>query len=350
MSWQGAVQYWAEKAGCAELDFVGSSQFARVWTYSLIYGLVMTIGITVPFRWCASGKAGIKIADEPDGDTEEGGDAAKKKLQETLTGLGEDIKPDKEAAKRHLIRTSATIHGKWMSPLWTPTYRLSEIGGTGTELYFRTLRNFFFIFAYMAGITGPLLAFSMLGTFGPDNGQFLVKTTIGNLGEFVAADLIDPWNRVVRLGCEGMEINKLTGIFGWLDFAAVIVFLVYLLWARFLQIPRCAMADDLEQVTPRDYSVVIEGLPAKVENHKDYERLLKEHLVERLQYTRSRRHSPWELPPVEVEELTIVRDYRGRLHELKDRAHLEQRVRIAEAYVQNGGSTRRLDKLRAQLE
>ena len=24
---------------------------ARVWTYSLIYALVMTVGITVPFRW-----------------------------------------------------------------------------------------------------------------------------------------------------------------------------------------------------------------------------------------------------------------------------------------------------------
>lgn len=42
---------------------MGSSQFARVWTYSVVYGLVMTVGITVPFRWCTHGKAAVKIYD-----------------------------------------------------------------------------------------------------------------------------------------------------------------------------------------------------------------------------------------------------------------------------------------------
>ncbi|CAK9042922.1 unnamed protein product [Durusdinium trenchii] len=359
MSWQGALKYWAEKAGCAELDFVGTSQFARVWTYSLIYALVMTVGITVPFRWCSRGKAAVKIYDAPpEDDPEEGVDESSPKTARTNktnktyktydASQATDPTPNLEEARKHLIHTSATTHHQWLSPLWTPTYRLSEIGGTGTELYFRTLRNLAFIFAYMAGITGPLLAFCWLGTFGPDTGQFLLKTTIGNLGEYVEADVIDPWNRVVRLGCEGMELVKLTGIFGWLDFSAVIVFLIYLIWARFYQIPRMAEADDLEQVTPKDYALTIESLPATIPNQQEYEQRLEQHLLERLRYTRGRRPSPWELPEPSIEEIVLVRDYKGRLHELTERAKLEISVGIAKAHAK-GKPSKSVDKLEAKL-
>eukprot|EP00439_Symbiodinium_sp_Y106_P000366 s7601_g1.t1 len=191
---QAALHYWAEKAGCAELDFGGNAQFARVWTYSAIYGLTLTLGITIPFRWCAGRKRAFKVADSA-GDAEEGDSPAKKTA--TMKSVEMELidpTPNIEAAKAHLVRTSATVENKWLSPLCTPTYRLSEIGGTGTELYFRTLRNLGFIFAYMAAATGPLVAFCLLGNFGPDTGQFLLKTTIGNLGEFVEADIIDPWS------------------------------------------------------------------------------------------------------------------------------------------------------------
>eukprot|EP00913_Durusdinium_trenchii_P004861 g4515.t1 len=362
MSWQATLKYWAEKAGCAELDFVGTSQFARVWTYSLIYALVMTVGITVPFRWCSRGKAAVKIYDAPpEDDPEEGVDESSPKTARTNktnktyktydASQATDPTPNLEdgggRARKHLIHTSATTHHQWLSPLWTPTYRLSEIGGTGTELYFRTLRNLAFIFAYMAGITGPLLAFCWLGTFGPDTGQFLLKTTIGNLGEYVEADVIDPWNRVVRLGCEGMELVKLTGIFGWLDFSAVIVFLIYLIWARFYQIPRMAEADDLEQVTPKDYALTIESLPATIPNQQEYEQRLEQHLLERLRYTRGRRPSPWELPEPSIEEIVLVRDYKGRLHELTERAKLEISVGIAKAHAK-GKLGKSVDKLEAK--
>eukprot|EP00435_Cladocopium_sp_Y103_P018490 s272_g4.t1 len=358
MSWQGALEYWAEQAGCSELSFDQSSQFARVWTYSVIYALVMTIGITVPFRWCSREKAAIKIHHEPDEDPEEGIDPATPhtvktnkttNTYKTYNVEASDPTPNLEEARKHLVHTSATQHHKWMSPLCTPTYRLSEVGGTGTELYFRTLRNMAFIFAYMAGITGPLVAFCWLGNFGPDTGQFLLKTTIGNLGEYADADIIDPIQRVVRLGCEGMPLKDLTGIFGWLDFSAVLVFLVYLIWARFWQIPRMAEADDMEQVTPKDYAVVIESLPAQIPDQAQYEQKLTEHLLERLRYTRGRRPSPWELPEPTVEEVVLVRDYKGRLHELTERAQLEINVGIAEAHAK-GKPSKKVDKLKKQLE
>lgn len=34
---------------------------ARVWTYSVIYGLVMTVGITVPFRWLGNTEADVDV-------------------------------------------------------------------------------------------------------------------------------------------------------------------------------------------------------------------------------------------------------------------------------------------------
>ncbi|CAE7758768.1 unnamed protein product, partial [Symbiodinium pilosum] len=126
------------EAGCAELDFGGNTQFARVWTYSVIYGLTLTLGITIPFRWCSGSKRGFKVADVVPDDEE--GDSPAKKSTTTKTECELiDPEPNIEAAKAHLVRTSATQEQKWLSPMCTPTYRLSEIGGTGTELYFRTL-------------------------------------------------------------------------------------------------------------------------------------------------------------------------------------------------------------------
>jgi hypothetical protein len=40
---------------------------------------------------------------------------------------------------------------------------------------------------FEAAITFPTMAFCLLGTFAPDNGQFLARTTIGNLGLYVVA-------------------------------------------------------------------------------------------------------------------------------------------------------------------
>lgn len=53
-------------------------------------------------------------------------------------------------------------------------------------LYFETLRTMGYLFATMAAITFPTTAFCLLGTFTPDNGQVLARTSIGNLGLYIA--------------------------------------------------------------------------------------------------------------------------------------------------------------------
>eukprot|EP00931_Biecheleriopsis_adriatica_P101809 TRINITY_DN76888_c0_g1_i1.p1 TRINITY_DN76888_c0_g1~~TRINITY_DN76888_c0_g1_i1.p1 ORF type:complete len:1029 (-),score=182.71 TRINITY_DN76888_c0_g1_i1:101-3187(-) len=338
-TWQSALKYWAEKASCAEIDMVGDSEFSRVWTYSVIYGITLAAGITIPFRWCTIGKRSLVIPDDADPESPAAASSSR--------GFShESSEPDFKAAELHLRRTSCTKDGRYYSPFFTPTSTLSEIGGTGTELYFRNLRNLGFIFAYMAAITGPITAFSTLGSFGPDTGQFLVKTTIGNLGSFVDASVIDPWKRIVNLGCQGILITDLTKIFGWLDFASIIIFLVYTVWFRFVQIPKSAAEDNLEQVTPADFSLVIHGLPYKIDNQVDYERLLKEHLLERMQEMRRRKKNHDYIAEPDVVEVTLVRDYGGRLHEIKSRAELLQNIDIAKKY----GKDKQVAKLEKYLE
>eukprot|EP00930_Biecheleria_cincta_P072492 TRINITY_DN5987_c0_g2_i3.p1 TRINITY_DN5987_c0_g2~~TRINITY_DN5987_c0_g2_i3.p1 ORF type:complete len:1063 (+),score=153.55 TRINITY_DN5987_c0_g2_i3:43-3189(+) len=336
---QASFKALAEKASCAEIDMVGKSDFARVWVYSLIYGLTLALGITIPFRWCRSGKKSIRIhtSDEVD---EAGRAPSSPKLgfgDSNTEGFYGNPEPDIAKAQEHLRKTSATHKDsrsktyKWQNPLFTPVERLNDLGGTGTELYFRNLRNLGFIFAYMAALTSPIAAFNMLGNFGPDTGQALLKSAIGNLGSWEAASHLDPSARIVQVGCQGWEIQHMTAIFGWLDFAAIIIFLIYTVWFRFIQVPRAALQDSAEQVTPRDFAVVIDKLPHKIENQKDYAKLLEEHILSRLAYVRSRQKHP-DSRQSEVVEITFVRDYGGRLANLRSRAELVQTKEILQKY------------------
>ena len=60
---------------------------------------------------------------------------------------------------------------------------------------------------FEAAITFPTTAFCLLGTFAPDNGQFLARTTIGNLGLYVVARHPRPiffgWFIMIHQACTG---------------------------------------------------------------------------------------------------------------------------------------------------
>lgn len=335
---QAAFKEWAEKASCAEIDMIGKSDFARVWTYSLIYGLTLALGITIPFRWCRSSKKAFQVQHlDEEGGGEDHSTGKKQSGQKTLSSLESGCEPDLAKAEEHLRMTSATHRAPgssrftWQNPLCTPVHKLNELGGTGVELYFRNLRNLGFIFAYMAALTSPISAFCLLGNFGPDTGQVLLKTSIGNLGAFVDPSMLEPMNRIVQVGCQGWEIQHLTPIFAWLDFTAIIIFMIYTVWFRFIQVPRTAIEDAAEQVTPNDYAVVIDYLPTTIGNQKEYAKLLEEHLLSRLAYVRRRQKEPDDRPS-EVVEITFVRDYNGRLADLRYRAELVQQKEILQRY------------------
>jgi len=356
---EGAIDIWAQRAGCADINLVQTNEFAKVWIWSTIYGLSLFMAITIPFCWCGAKKKASKdsrkVADEPAAKaTDQAAPQGSQSLHSSQSLEPEHYdnpQPNYEAARRHLLRSSPTKNGRWRNPFTTSLHELSAVGGTGTELYFQMLRNFGFCFAYMAALTAPLTAFALTSDFGPDTGQALLKTTIGNLGKFISPEILEPASRLVIVGCQGMELTKLTQIFGWLDFLAGVIFLSFVAYFRFYRIPKSAREDDLDTISPGDFAVVIDKVPAMIAEQTHYEQLLREHLVKRLEYARSRTGCTDEKPP-EVCEITFVRDYNGRLGDLKWQAELRQRNEIVEAYgkeKQIANMSKKLEKLNGRL-
>eukprot|EP00931_Biecheleriopsis_adriatica_P083813 TRINITY_DN5750_c0_g1_i1.p1 TRINITY_DN5750_c0_g1~~TRINITY_DN5750_c0_g1_i1.p1 ORF type:complete len:950 (+),score=173.43 TRINITY_DN5750_c0_g1_i1:52-2901(+) len=342
--YQDALQLLSKEAKCAQLDMTERSEFARVWVYSAIYSIALVLLLAVPFYWCRTRKrkkfAEVRPATE---DTEEAMQVVKNRGRQSLQDA--QIKEiDFEAARRHLVRTSATEDDKWKNPITTSISEISKTGGSGTELYFRSLRNLGFIFAYKSALTLPTWAFCLLGNFAPDTGQFLLRGTISNLGRFVPTSLLDPTRRLISIGCEGALLEDITPFFAWLDFAGTLLFLVYVVWMRFVRIPNAAATDNREQVSVADFAVAIDCLPETIEDHRKYAELLEAHIVRRIKAVRACQKKPCD-KDVSVRELTLVRDYKGRLDSLIARAQLAQNIEIQQAH----GKEKKVEKLSEKL-
>lgn len=337
-----ALEIWATEADCSEISLDGVSDFARVWVFSAITSVGLLIMLIVPFVWCRKRAARVV----PEGIVDESPTGATKTRASEVEADLNRSEPDLAAAKRHLVRSSATVDGKWLSPCSAGLDKMCVIGGTGTSLYFGTLRSMGYLFATMAAITFPTMAFCLLGTFAPDNGQFLARTTIGNLGLYVDTQVLDPLLRIVRVNCDGASLSNLTAVFAWLDFAAVFILFVYLVRFRFYDIPKQIEDDDLQQVSVSDFSVLIEKLPARIPNQRDYERLLTEHLESRMRAVQNA-HGDKKNP--QVCEVTLVRDFKGRLDALQEQARLTQQIEVQKAY-HNERKLAKLTNKKAKLD
>lgn len=337
-----ALEIWATEADCSEISLDGVSDFARVWVFSAITSVGLLIMLIVPFVWCRKRAARVV----PEGIVDESPTGATKARASEVEADLNRSEPDLAAAKRHLVRSSATVDGKWLSPCSAGLDKMCVIGGTGTSLYFGTLRSMGYLFATMAAITFPTTAFCLLGTFAPDNGQFLARTTIGNLGLYVDTQVLDPLLRIVRVNCDGASLSNLTAVFAWLDFAAVFILFVYLVRFRFYDIPKQIEDDDLQQVSVSDFSVLIEKLPARIPNQRDYERLLTEHLESRMRAVQNA-HGDKKNP--QVCEVTLVRDFKGRLDALQEQARLTQQIEVQKAY-HNERKLAKLTNKKAKLD
>lgn len=338
-----ALAIWAAEADCSEISLDGVSDFARVWVFSSITSVGLLIVLIVPFVWCR--KRAARVVPEGIVDDSPAG-ATKTRVSEAGADLNRS-EPDLAAAKRHLLRSSATVDGKYLSPCSAGLDKMCVIGGTGTSLYFGTLRTMGYLFATMAAITFPTTAFCLLGTFAPDNGQFLARTTIGNLGLYVDTQVLDPLLRIVRVNCDGASLVNLTAVFAWLDFAAVFILFVYLLRFRFYDIPKQIEDDDLQQVSVSDFSVLIEKLPARISNQRDYERLLREHLESRMRAVQNAHGGDKKEP--QVCDVTLVRDFKGRLDALQEQARLTQQIEVQKAY-HNDRKLAKLTNKKAKLD
>ena len=338
-----ALATWAAEAPkCVEIAVGGrSSALSRVWIVSSAGALGLISVVLVPYFWCRR-ETERKVLPEVGG----GGACSKDVRRSKL--------PDMASAERHLVSSSCTVDGRWLNPLCTNIDSFSEIGGSGLEMYFKTLRSLGILFATMAALTFPTTAFCLQGTFAPDNGQILARASIGNLGLLADTKLLDPLLRVVRAGCDGAELSELTPIFAWLDLSCMIVLFLYLVRFRFIEIPRQAKLDDLESVSVQDFSVVIDNLPPRIEYQaEDYESLLKSHLEERMKALQG--SSPGKPEPVApaVADITLVRDFSGRLETLKARGRTLQSIDVAKASGKDKAifkAERKLAKLDRRLQ
>ena len=148
--------------------------------------------------------------------------------------------------QQHLLHTSPTegedADLRWRSPWQMRIEDINEVGGTGTELYFKLVRTLGLCFAAMTGVTLPIVAFSWVGDFSPARGgvpHLLSRLTIGNLGNLALGGLHQD-GRYVLLGCQGRPLSELTVAFSWLDAAATLIFLLCVARFYYIEVPAVA--------------------------------------------------------------------------------------------------------------
>mmetsp|Transcript_21039 Transcript_21039/g.59746 ORF Transcript_21039/g.59746 Transcript_21039/m.59746 type:complete len:1090 (-) Transcript_21039:542-3811(-) len=390
-----AIQ-WANQSQCECISMDDDSQFARLWGLCILAAILFCTAVTAPFcprRWyrrlrkCCCRRCegtgeeappeGEEREGEKDGGGETGGAVADEEAQEKpcvesaswwddpTEGVEDHPEPDITAAERHLVSSSATKSGQWRSIWETSAGDLGEIGGPGTALYFVLLRCLGIVFAYMTALSCASVAFNALSSFAPDTGNFLSKTTIGNIGSSVSGAELPPEQRYIILKdeageCQGSQVSLVTAIIGWLDFSATVIFLVAVLMFRFVLIPRIAEQTDADEITPADYAVEIENLPRRFEGMEEfvdadgrtaYERELSELICQRVMAVREKERlragasaEPADAgAPVKVEEMVLVRDFDERLGALKATAEWRKEQKIAE-YCGEEKAAARLEK------
>jgi len=317
--------------GCTEISLDESSAFAGVWVFSIMTAIMLFLVTSFPYCMCTQ-----ETRKDARGDAESAADPQATKQTGAIDAIAEaklDPTPNLKAARLHMWRSSATDAEmgelKWRSVWSTPIHELTKCGGgIGTELYFRLLRSLGFCFCFMAAITAPLVAFNTQGNFAPDSGNDLVKTTVGNIGTVFVNSTLVPSQRYVIVKCQAIAVSALTQYFGALDVVATGLFLAFMCYVRFWQIPTCESEDNEKNTTPQDFTVRVDYLPRKLsEGHADYEKTLETFIQERVQDARKKRDGS---APVKVHEVTLVRDYDQKFSAVLKYSKLKEQREIAE--------------------
>lgn len=322
-SWTLAKEAWAADLGCGEIDEGSTSQFARIWVNCIVGGATIVACVTVPFYWCNDWShepvtVEPPIDDKEDGTPETSPHAKPPRLADSVSKEMDPV-PNLENAIQHLKETSPTVNGRWRR-LHTNATELNEVGGLGVELYFRLLQALGFCFCYMSVFIMPLMVFSWNGNFAVDIGGSFAKTTAANLGNLVEVSGVAQEARLAIIGCQGVLVTKLTEWFGWLDWVTMVIFTFFVVYFRFVTVPKVTAEMDEHCVTVSDFAVEIDGLPERIDDHKNYEELLRAHLEERIGSSTS---------PA-VRELSIIRDFDQRLGSVKRRLNLMFEKSVAE--------------------
>eukprot|EP00927_Polykrikos_kofoidii_P017680 TRINITY_DN18074_c0_g2_i2.p1 TRINITY_DN18074_c0_g2~~TRINITY_DN18074_c0_g2_i2.p1 ORF type:complete len:978 (-),score=164.34 TRINITY_DN18074_c0_g2_i2:85-3018(-) len=375
-----ALTLYATQTSCNSILTEQRSEIYRVFLICVTYGCALATLVTVPYFWCGFDvrpplfdDEDIASRDLDAGDLEDlkkektKFDAAKstgrpKDQQRAVAEALTDHTPKMKEAHEHLRLTSSTDEDGDFRGFWdTRLYEMSEIGGSSVELYFRLLVAMGFCFTYMSIVTSPLAMFSWNGNFLPDAGSAFAKTTVGNLG-WIAGAGVPQEQRLIIIGCQGIDIKEMTAIFGKLDIVALVIYLLTIFYFRWVMVPRAMSENNDEVQTVGDFSVQIDHLPNIIPDQGNYAMWLTKHLEERLEAVREadsaggcckRRRDLSALPVPKVKELTLVRDYGKRLGSIKERARLLQAKEVAQfknATKKVARIAKKLDKIKEYLQ
>jgi len=257
--------------------------------------------------------------------------------------------PDLNRAKEHMRESSPTDKDNNWRSIWdTSIKEIGLLGGPGLGLYFTLLVYLGLCFSYSFIFSIPLTVFTVLGDFAPEGSGAFPQLSIANLGTESTPGVAQE-NRLVVMGCQGMQLSELTKYFGWLDFMGNALFTWCAFWLCFRKVPETERDLDEAAIQASDYALEMDQLPERLDNdHENYKTHLERHLVERVQEARRNqaRFYTGKTPPVEICDIVLVRDRSMKLGKQKLMAQLGQQKDIEEFK----GNTDKIGKIQTKID
>lgn len=228
---------------------------------------------------------------------------------------------------------------QWIS-LWNRMV-LGQLG-PGVQLYFELHLMLGICFFVMFLISTPTLYWCLKGTQVEDLDPYgvvssfyksLAKASIGNLGSCPQCTLAELHERPLY-ATGSTRVKDVTLSIAWLDFAGMVVYLIFVAWFQFWWLPRSTNDVDQENDTASDFAIQIQRLPrvlgkdSRSNVHLAYQDKLKDHFVEVI-----KKFLPESAPEEAVCEVALVREYDGALTKFMEIAGLERQKKNAEAGV-----------------
>mmetsp|Transcript_61827 Transcript_61827/g.143878 ORF Transcript_61827/g.143878 Transcript_61827/m.143878 type:complete len:913 (+) Transcript_61827:40-2778(+) len=319
-----ALQELALETGCEKVDVGDPGAIIAAWVALILVCLGCTVAIAAGFRMY------IVRRKQEDEEEEQEVQCRGRKPRPKPVRREENVDPtpNLDAAKEHLrLSSPVDANGNWRDLWATPMKELGEIGGPGLGLYFQMLLYLGVSFTIMFILSLPLLMFSSLGDFAPEEADSLPQSMIANLGTPATAGVAQE-NRLVVIGCDAVPLSSMTRYFGWLDFLGILLYTGCTLWLRFVKVPKEHRLLDAGRLDASDFTVEVDGLPRRIADHANYEEHLRNHMLQ--QVLRVRASSGVDVPEPRICEVVLVRDRGMELGLVKQRAQYSLDKEIAD--------------------
>jgi len=158
--------------------------------------------------------------------------------------------------------------------------------GVGLGIYFRFLAGMAATWLFLSAVTAPHLAFNYRGSMltshpkATSNSSAIMKTLTGNMGDEIGQEG-DGFSMNITVGCETLETGDIIPVLGALDAFATLLYVLFCYFWLAKKIPEIDEQAGNTNITPGDFAVEVWGLARQLgdDKHKDYETLLHDHFT-----------------------------------------------------------------------